>query len=349
MGDLSLENDMLRVGVIGCGYWGPNLIRNFVMNDATELLQVADLEAGRLQTIRKVFATLATTTDAEEVFSNPEIDLVAIATPVSTHYPLAKRALEEGKHVLIEKPLTANSGEAEELCELAETKGVLLFVDHTLLFTGAVRKLKELVDAGELGEIRYVDSTRINLGLYQDDVSVIWDIGPHELSILQLLLGREPDEVSTVAASHVSQEPGLYDIAYISLKYGSAIAHISVSWLSPVKIRQTIIGGTKRMAIYNDLENVMKLQIYDVGAKTVVRNVAEIQKVLVEYRRGDMYAPILDTTEALRNEVNYVAACIENGERDPVNSGRKGLAIVRALEAADRSAASGGAFVKIAG
>ena len=340
---------MLRVGVVGCGYWGPNLIRNFVMNDATRCSSVADLEPERLSSVKKVFSTLATTTDAEDIFTDSEIDLVAIATPVSSHYHLAKRALEEGKHVLIEKPLTASAVEAEELCELAERKGVLLLVDHTLLFTGAVRKLKELVEAGELGEIRYVDSTRINLGVYQDDVSVIWDIGPHELSILQFLLGREPDEVSTVAASHVSEKPGLYDIAYLSLKYGRAIAHVSMSWLSPVKVRQTIIGGTKKMAIYNDLENVMKVQVYDVGAKTVVKDLADIQKTLVEYRRGDMYAPVLDTTEALRNEVDYVAECIEKGERHPVNGGRRGLATVRILEAADRSAASGGAFVKIAG
>ena len=339
---------MLRVGVIGCGYWGPNLIRNFVMNDATEMLQVADLEAERLERIRKVFPSIATTTEAEDVFTNPDVDLVAIATPVNSHFPLAKRALEEGKHVLIEKPLTATSKEAAELCRLADSKGVLLFVDHTFLFTGAVRKLKALVDAGELGDIQYVDSTRINLGLYQDDVIVIWDIAPHDLSILQYLLGREPDEVSTVATSHVSGKPSLYDIAYVSLKYGPTIAHVSMSWLSPVKVRQTIIGGTKKMAIYNDLENVMKVQVYDVGARTVVGDLADIQKVLVEYRRGDMYAPMLDTTEALRTEVDYIALCIEDGERDPVNSGRKGLAIVRALEAADRSASSGGAFVKVA-
>jgi predicted dehydrogenase len=338
---------MLRVGIIGCGYWGPNLIRNFVMNDGTEAVQVADLRSERLAAVNKVFPAVKTTTDANELFANPDIDLVAIATPVTSHLPLAKAALEAGKHVLLEKPLTCTSAQSEELCALADAKGLHLFVDHTFLFTGAVKKLKQLIDSDELGEILYIDSMRMNLGLYQQDVSVIWDIAPHDLSIMQYLLGKNPTAVSAITAARASAKPEIYDLAYLSLKYGPVLAHVSLSWLSPVKVRQMIVAGSKKMAIFDDLQNVSKVQIYDCGATPVVSESSEIVQVQWEYRRGDMHAPVLDGTEALRAEIDYMIKCIADGQRDPINSGRRGLEIVRTLETADRSATQGGAFVAV--
>lgn len=338
---------MLRVGVIGCGYWGPNLIRNFSDNDATSILHIADLEPERLETVRKRYPALEATTKTEELISNPSLDMVAIATPVSTHFSLARMALNEGKHVLLEKPMAASSREARALVELAEQKGLMLFVDHTFLFTGAVKKLKEMVDSGEFGDIHYFNSTRINLGLYQEDVSVIWDIVPHDVSILQYLFGVEPEEVSAVAASHLNGHGGVYDVAYVSLKYGKMLAHLTVSWLAPVKVRQVLIGGSKKMAIYDDLENVEKVKVYDCGVRVAARDVNETRKTLVSYRRGDMYAPQIDNTEALAVEVDYIVKCLAEGERDPVNGGRAGLAIVRTLEAADLSAKSGGGFCRL--
>ncbi len=351
---------MWRVGVIGCGYWGPNLARNFVLHDATEVVAVADRRPERMLLIKKIFPSIKTTTEAEEILTDPQIDLVAVATPVSTHYALAKRALEEGKHVLIEKPLTTNSREAEELVKLADEKGRALFVDHTSIFTGAVSKLKEIVDAGELGDIQYFDATRINLGMYQSDVSVIWDIGPHDVAILGHLVEREPDEVSAVAMCHVGERKNLYDLAYASIRYGeSMLAHLTMSWLAPVKLRTIVIGGTKKMVLYDDLENVAKIQIYDCGASAAVEaaqesaangtgsagsHLAELEKSLVQYRRGDMQAPKIDGKEPLRAEVDYIVKCLETGERDPINGGRRGLAVVRTLEAAERSVSAGGAF-----
>jgi len=336
---------MWRVGVIGCGYWGPNLIRNFAMNESAEVRIVADLAPGRLKVVNKVFPAIKTTTVPEELLSDPGIDLVAVATPPRSHYELAKRALEEGKHVLVEKPMTVSSREAEELVALAERRGRLVFVDHTFLFTGAVRKLKEMTDAGELGEIRYYDSRRLNLGLHQRDVSVIWDIGAHDVAILQHLLGRDPDEVSCVGACYVGECESLYDLAQLSLRYGRTLAHATLSWLAPVKVRQIIIGGSRKMAVYDDLENVAKLQVFDCGAQAVPSShLDELRRALVEYRRGDMRAPKLDDAEALKVEVDYIIECLEKGERDPVNGARRGLGVVRALEAAEKSAASGGAF-----
>jgi len=332
---------MLRAGVIGCGYWGPNLIRNFLENDATDVVQIADLSPESLHIMQKRYPALEITTAAEGLIANPALDMVVIATPVSMHFPLARMALEEGKHVFLEKPMTASSREALELVELAERKGLAIFVDHTFLFTGAVRKLKELVVSGELGDIQYVDSTRMNLGLYQHDVSVIWDIGPHDVSILNYLCAAEPEHVSSVAMSHLDTQ---YDIAYVLLRYGSLLAHLTLSWLAPVKVRQILIGGTKKMVVYDDLENIAKVKVYDCGAQVARTDVKEVRSMLVSYRRGDMYAPRLDNTEALKVEVDYIVKCLETGERDPVNGGRAGLAVVRAIEAAERSARAGGGF-----
>jgi predicted dehydrogenase len=341
---------MLKVGIIGCGYWGPNLIRNFSAHEATAAVMVADKRPQRLQAVERSYPRLKTTTDAAELIANPDIDLVAVATPVSSHLELAKAALEAGKHVLLEKPLASTAAQARSLCDLADERGLKLFVDHTFLFTPAVKKLKSLVDNGELGEVLYVHSVRMNLGLYQEDVSVIWDIAPHDLSILQYLLGRPPDEVSAVAAAHVSKNDRLYDVAYVSLRYGKTIAHLTLSWLSPVKVRQMTVGGNKKMAVFDDLDNVMKVQIYDCGATPVPERGGEsdeIVKVQWHYRHGDIYVPVLDNTEALRAEVGYIVDCIERDVADPINSGRRGLDVVMCLEAADRSAACRGMFVPI--
>lgn len=340
---------MWRVGVIGCGYWGPNLIRNFVMNDSTEVRIVADIRPERLRVVNKVFPAIRTTTSPEELLAEDGLDLVAIATPPRTHYALVKAALERGRHVLVEKPMVTSSQEAEELVGLAERKGLVIFVDHTFLFTGAVRKLKEMIDEGELGEIRYYDSRRLNLGIHQGDVSVVWDIGVHDVSILQHLLGRDPDVVSCVGACYVGENTKLYDMAHLSLRYGKTLAHATLSWLAPVKVRQIIIGGSRKMAIYDDLENVAKLQVFDCGARAVSSgHLDELRRALVEYRRGDMCAPKLDDSEALKVETDYIVRCLETGERQPINGGRHSIGIIRALEAAERSCESLGAFVPLA-
>jgi predicted dehydrogenase len=338
---------MLKAAVVGCGYWGPNLVRNFVMSESVDLLKVADLREERLAAVKRVFPSVETTQDVGEVFSDPRVDLVAIATPVNTHRPLAEAALQANKHVLLEKPLASNAEDARALCELADKKGVQLFVDHTFLFTGAVRKLKQLIDAGEFGNIFYIDSVRFNLGLYQQDVSVIWDIAPHDLSILQYLLGGCPEKVSTFAVAHVSVDKSIYDLAYASFTYGSTIAHLSLSWLAPVKVRQMTIGGSKKMAVFDDLQNVMKVQVFDCGATPVFAESSEIVKVQWQYRRGDVYAPVLDGTEALKAEVDHIAECLRTGRRSEIIDGWKGYDVVRCLEAADASASSSGALVEI--
>ncbi len=323
---------MIKLGVIGYGYWGPNIVRNFSLQPDCEVVAVCDKNPKAVSQILSRHPFAHATSDPEDLMSSAEIDAIAIVTPVSTHYDLAKRALENGKHVFVEKPLTATSAQAEALIELADRKNLQIMVDHTFLFTGAVRKIKELIDRGVLGPLYYYDSTRVNLGLFQHDVNVIWDLAPHDLSIMDYLIGLEPDLVVATGGAHLDD---MEDIAYITLYFPrNIIAHINVNWLSPVKVRTTLIGGQRKMLVWNDLDPAEKIKVYDKGVEVGTRQ--GLYQLLVSYRSGDMWAPKVDGNEALQLETRYFLDCVESGVT-PFNDGRAGLRVVRILEAADES------------
>ena len=323
---------MLKLGVIGYGYWGPNIVRNFASQPDCRVVAICDKSPEAVARAFSRHPGISTVSDADEITASSEIDAVAIVTPVSTHYDLAKKALENGKHVFVEKPFTATSAQAEALIELAERKHLVIMVDHTFLFTGAVRKIKELVDGGVLGPLYYYDSTRVNLGLFQHDVNVIWDLAPHDLSIMDHLIGLEPELVEATGGAHLN---GLEDVAYITLYFpGNVIAHINVNWLSPVKVRTTLVGGQRKMLVWNDLEPAEKIKIYDKGVE--VGTEQGVHQLLVSYRSGDMWAPRVEEIEALQLETRYFLDCVAEGKR-PFNDGRAGLRVVRMLEAAEES------------
>jgi len=339
------RSEMINVGVVGCGYWGPNLIRNFVTYPGTNVVWACDLNEERLVKILSPYPNIRRTTDLSDILSDDTVHAVAIATPVNTHYPLAKASLESGKHVLVEKPLASNVSQGEKLIAIAEKNNVQLMCDHTYCYTGAVRKIKEIVDSGSLGDILYYDSVRINLGLFQQDVNVIWDLAPHDLSILDFLIDHKPILVSAHGVSHAGNH--IENIAYISMSYqNSFISHFHVNWLSPVKIRTTIIGGSEKMLVWNDLDNAEKIKVYDSGIK-VKKEEADIrEKLLISYRSGDVHAPRVDHTEALSLLVKEFADCIEEG-RPPLTDGGAGLRVLRILDAAERSIKADGASVRI--
>jgi predicted dehydrogenase len=337
---------LIRVGLVGCGYWGPNLLRNFADAAGCRVVAVADRLPARLEPVKRRYPTIETGTDAAAVLEHPEIDAVAIATPVSSHFELALRALRAGKHLLVEKPLAASEEQARRLVDEAARRGRVLMVDHTFLYTGAVRRIHELVHGGELGELYYYDSVRINLGLFQHDVNVIWDLAAHDLAILDHVVPARPRAVSATGISHV---PGSHeDIAYLMLHFdGRLIAHLHVNWLAPVKVRQTLIGGSRKMIVYDDLEPSEKVKIYDRGI--TIDNAAEsAYKLQIGLRTGDMWAPQLDLSEALAGVVAHFLSCIESGAR-PLSDGEAGLRVVRLLEAASRSLASRGEPVELRG
>jgi len=323
---------MIRLGVIGYGYWGPNVVRNFVAHHDCKVVTVCDKSSTALARAMATYHGIGVTTDPEAVLLSVDIDAVAIVTPVSYHYELARKALENGKHVFVEKPFTATSAQAEELIELAERQGLQIMVDHTFLFTGAVRKIKQMIDAGDLGQIYYYDSTRVNLGLFQHDVNVLWDLAPHDLAIMDYLLGLEPELIVATGGAHVHS---LENIAYLTVYFpDNVLAHINVNWLSPVKVRTTFVGGQKKMLVWNDLDPAEKLRVYDKGAE--LRTEQGVHQALVSYRTGDMFAPKLEEIEALRVETRYFLDCIQNGTK-PFNDGHAGLRVVRILEAAEQS------------
>src|SRR5262245_31442981 len=323
---------MLNLGVIGYGYWGPNIVRNFANHPDCRVVIVCDTNTRALSRVASRHPTVQMTRDPGMVLGSTAVDAVAIATPVSTHYELARAALENGKHVFVEKPFTATSAQAEALIELADRKGLQIMVDHTFLFNGAVRKIKELVDRGELGPLYYYDSTRVNLGLFQHDVNVIWDLAPHDLSIIDHLIGAEPDTILATGSAHLN---GLADVAYITLGFPrGVIAHVAVSWLSPVKVRTTLVGGERRMVVWNDLEPGEPVKVYDRGVQ--VTSERGIRELLVSYRSGDMWAPRVDPVEPLQLETRLFLDCVASGTVPP-NDGRAGLRVVRMLEAADAS------------
>jgi len=340
--DQASPDDAHRVGVIGYGYWGPNVVRNFQALDGWNLVAVCDRNPAALKRARRANPGLTLTTEFAEVLRSPDIDVVAVVTPVWTHFELAKSALENGKHVFVEKPFTATRQQAEELIELAERKNLKIVVDHTFLFSGAVRKIRDLVDDGTLGSLYYFDSTRVNLGLFQHDVSVIWDLAPHDLSILDHVIPEKPEAVVATGGKHLN---GHADIAFITVYFpNSIIAHVNVNWLSPVKVRTTFIGGTEKMLVWNDLEPDEKIKVYDKGVQ--ITSGQGIYDLLVSYRSGDVWAPKVEQTEALKLELEYFGDCIRN-DRLPLNDGLAGLRVVRLLEAAEQSLKNRGTIVPL--
>ena len=331
-------NSPIRLAIIGLGYWGPNLLRNFSLLSQCEVATCCDLSEERWARHRQLYRHVQFTTSVEQVLTDPTLHAVAIATPVHTHYELVRRALEAGKHVLVEKPLATDVGQARELVELAESKGLVLQVDHVFVYSPAVVKIAELVRQGHLGKLFYVDSVRINLGLFQHDVNVVWDLAPHDLSIVDCLLGRLPLSVSACGASHTPN--GVEDVAYLNLDFGEGlIANFHVNWLSPVKIRHVLIGGSERSLVYNDLDPAEKIRIYDRGVD--VSTDESLRKVLISYRTGDMHSPKIASEEPLNLMAQDFIRSIQNKTR-PLADGASALRIVTILAAAEQSIRNGG-------
>jgi predicted dehydrogenase len=339
--------DLIRVGVIGYGYWGPNIVRNLHSLDNTRVEMLCDKSAAAIARAKRSYPSLEVTTDPSEILNSPKIDAVAVITPVWTHYEIAKAALLNGKHVFVEKPFTSNSDQAKELIDLAERKHLKIMVDHTFLFTGAVSKIRELSESGVLGDLYYYDSLRINLGLFQHDVSVIWVLAPHDLSIMDHLIKGDPEAIVASGEKHLN---GVEDVAFITIYFpNSVIAHINVNWLSPVKIRMTLIGGQKKMLVWNDLVADEKIRVYDKGVTLSSSNPLEVPNIanaMVDYRMGDMWSPHIEQVEALRVELNYFADCILHN-KTPFNDGHAGLRVVRMLEAAEQSIQKRGELVRL--
>ena len=325
---------MLNVGVIGCGYWGPNLIRNFMQLSRSNVVLVADLDESRLKRMKELYPTIETTRDYMDIVTDARIDIVAVATPVNTHYKLASEALSAKKHVFVEKPMTASVEEAESLIALAEKNQRKLMVGHTFLYTAAVKKMKEIVDSGELGEIYYINSQRLNLGLFQQDINVVWDLAPHDISIILHLLGKEPISIRAVGASHVN--PNIEDIAILILKFEkNIIAFIQNSWLNPDKIRKITVVGSKKMMVYDDVQPAEKIRIYDKGVKKP-KYYDTYAEFAYSYKYGDTLIPRIEGAEPLRTQLNHFIECIANNE-EPLTNGENGLSVVKILEAAQNS------------
>jgi predicted dehydrogenase len=335
---------MIGLGVIGYGYWGPNLVRNFAEVPGARMVKVADRRPERLALARQRYPGVEATADGAELVADPRVDAVAIATPVSTHFEFGMQALRAGKHVLIEKPLAATSEQALRLIEEADRRKRILMVDHTFVYTGAVRRIEELIADGTLGEINYYDSVRVNLGLFQHDVNVVWDLAVHDLAIIDHVLKVRPCAVTATGMSHVAGQPE--NIAYLTLFFETnLIAHVNVNWLAPVKVRRTLIGGSRRMVVYDDLEPSEKVKVYDKGI-TVANDGESLYKLLVGYRTGDMWAPQLDMTEALRTQALHFVRCIEHGE-PAITGGDAGLRVVQILEAATQALRDRGRLVDL--
>ena len=331
---------MLKFGVIGYGYWGPNIVRNLRSLEGCQEVGICDQTAAARKRIQAANPGIPVHSDANELIKSPDVDAIAVITPVWTHYELTKAALENGKHVFVEKPFTSTAAQAEELINLAERKNLQIMVDHTFLFTGAVRKIQKLLKDGTLGKLYYYDSTRVNLGLFQHDCNVIWDLAPHDLSIMNHLLHKDAEAISATGQAHLNEYE---DIAFITAYYpDKMIAHVNVNWISPVKVRTTLIGGEKKMLVWNDLEADEKLKIYDKGVD--VKSQEGVYHLLVSYRSGDMWAPQVEQVEALRIELQYFVDCVKKNQA-PFNGGCAGLKVVRMLEAASQSLAKRGELV----
>jgi predicted dehydrogenase len=333
------NSHVLNIGVIGYGYWGPNIVRNFHNTPNAKVVSVCDTNSKSLDRVQRTYPSMTVTTDPMEILESPAIDAVAIVTPISHHFPLAKLALENGKHVFVEKPFTRTSGEGEQLIELADRKKLIIMVDHTFLFCGAVRKIRELIDNDVLGTLYYYDSTRVNLGLFQGDANVVWDLAPHDLSIMDYLIEGDPQAIVATGEKHVS---GQENVAFITIYFSDkVIAHLNVNWLSPVKVRSTLIGAEKKMLVWNDLEADEKVKVYDKGVERSNDNPHDLR---VSYRTGDLWVPRVDQKEALTVEAQYFSDCVLNNQT-PFNDGRAGLRVVEMLEAVDRSISKTGGMV----
>lgn len=340
---------MINVGIVGFGYWGPNVARNFNTTPGARIVAISDADEKSLQRAAASYPGVRTERACDKLLRAKDIDVVAIVTPVSSHFEIARKALANGKHIFIEKPFTASVAEAETLIELAERRNLKIMVDHTFLFTGAVKKIKELIDDGILGDLYYFDSIRVNLGLFQKDVNVVWDLAPHDLSIMDHLLRMEPVAVTATGIAHFGNE--LEDVAYITIYFpGNVIAHLNVNWLSPVKIRTTLIGGQKKMLVWNDLVSDEKIRVYDKGVDGLdslnMESKEKAYGLRLSYRSGDMWAPRVTQVEALQGETSYFIDCINNNVT-PKNDGHAGLRVVRILEAIKKSLAGGGVLVRL--
>jgi predicted dehydrogenase len=332
--------ERVAVGVIGCGYWGPNLVRNLSQQSTSKVKYCCDLDDRRLAHMKSLYPQVNATKRFQDLIEDREVAGVAIATPVSTHFRIAKACLEGGKHVLIEKPLAASIAEADELNNIAKKRGLVLFAGHTFVYNAAVDKMKELVEAGDLGEIFYLSSTRVNLGLFQEDINVIWDLAPHDISIINYILGREPVTVSTFARSYI--RPGIEDVAFLVLQYSKGVvAHIHVSWLDPCKIRRTTLVGSKKMLVYDDTSALEKIRVYDKGV-TIQPHYDTFGEFQLAYRFGDIIVPKINDVEPLKMECGHFIECIRSG-KSPKSDGRAGLAVVKVVERACESAKLGGA------
>lgn len=332
----------MNFGVIGYGYWGPNVVRNVANLDGSNLVCIADFSPAARQRALKAWPGVRVISNPCELIESPDVDAVAVITPVWTHYELAKAALLNGKHVFVEKPFTSTTAQGEELIEIAEKKNLRIMVDHTFLFTGAVRKIRQLLQDGSLGNLFYYDSTRVNLGLFQHDINVLWDLAPHDLSIMDYLLEAQPEALVATGQKHLN---GHEDVAFMTLYFPNrVIAHINVNWLSPVKIRTTLIGGEKKMLVWNDLEADEKVKVYDRGVD--IRTREGLYELLVSYRSGDMWSPQVEQVEALRQELTYFVECVNSGQA-PHNDGHAGLRVVRMLEAATESLNQKGMLVSL--
>jgi Predicted dehydrogenases and related proteins len=335
---------VITVGVIGYGYWGPNLVRNFADVPGGRVGFVTDMRAERLSHVSGRYPAVRVSTDYRDLINDPAVDAVAVATPVSSHFDLAMAALRAGKHVLVEKPMTSTVDESLALIDEADRRGLVLMVDHTFVYTSAVRKIRELTQAGDLGEIYYYDSVRINLGLFQHDVNVLWDLAVHDLSIMDYVLARTPVSVSATGLAHVAGQPE--NIAYMTMFFdGRLIAHVHVNWLAPVKVRRTLLGGSRRMIVFDDLEASEKIKVYDRGI-SVNPSAENVYQLLIGYRAGDMWAPQLPLAEALQTEARHFIECIEQ-RQTPTTDGHAGLRVVRLLEAATQSMTRHGALVRL--
>jgi len=341
---MNKRSTSMKLAVIGYGYWGPNLARNFSAIGQT-VKYIVDSSSAQRKKAELTYPAIITVPDADTAINDPDVDAVVIALPVRFHYEIAKKALIAGKHVLVEKPMTVNSTEADDLIEIATKNNLVLMPDHTFLYTGAVRKIKSLIETGEVGEVLYFDSTRVNLGLFQSDVNVLWDLAPHDISILNYISNEKPISVAATGKAH--SENNLENIAFITVNYASNfIAHINISWVSPVKIRNVLIGGTKKMLVYNDLEPTEKVRVYDSGYK--VTDLEEQNRFKVDYRVGDILIPKLDTTEALAEMAkDFVRAVESNGKYSPVSDMHLGALVIKILEAAEQSIKHNGTEVKI--
>lgn len=334
---------MINVGIVGYGYWGPNLVRNFMSSPATTVIMVADRVQDRRDKVQTLYPAIAVTASVEELIADRRIDAVVIATPVESHFDLAMASLKAGKHVLVEKPIASTSDQAQQLIAEAQRRRLVLLVDHTFVYTGAVRKMHELIRKEGFGKVRYYDSTRVNLGMFQNDVNVLWDLAVHDLSIMSYVLDEAPVAVSATGQAHLDGQPEY--AAFLTVFFSNMIGHINVNWLSPVKIRRTLVGGSNQMIVYDDLETSEKIKLYDKGI-SVTETPDDVRKLLISYRTGDLWSPKVDETEALAVEVEHFAACIAGREK-PQTGGEEGLQLVRILEAADRSIRNCGAPVKL--